>query len=106
MAGMASGRHMNRDYHLMNKVKILQPRWNDRVILPRVDKFKGGGNIITIAHANYPSEYFMRQSTADQYPQETKHGRHGDYQVYVIPLDDLTTIGEREEILNQVEELL
>ena len=96
---------MNRSYHLMNIVNIKQPRWHDHVILPRVDKFKVGGNIITIDHHNYPSKYYMHSATASQYPKEIKHGRYGDYEVYVIPLDDLTTVQEREEILKAVEEI-
>lgn len=83
-------------YHLLNIVKVLQPRWHDRVILPRVDKFKIGGNIITIKHRDYPSKYYMTQKEADTYPQETKQGRFGEYQVYVIPLTDLITIQEHE----------
>lgn len=83
-------------YHLLNVVNVWQPRWHDRMILPRVDKFKPGGNIITIKHHNYPSKYYMTDKQAAEYPQEVKTGHFGDYMVYVIPLDDLLTIQEHE----------
>jgi hypothetical protein len=90
----------------MNKVIVWQPRWHDRVILPRVDKFVGGDNIITIKHHNWPSLYYINSATASQYPQETKYSKAGDpYQVYVIPLKDLTTVQERQDILDNVRSL-
>lgn len=100
-------------YHLLNVVKIKQPRWHDHVILPRVDKFKLGGNIITIEHPSYASKYYCDLKTAETYPQETKKGIYGDYQVFVIPLDHLQTLQEHaagkktqnEDIINDVKEL-
>jgi hypothetical protein len=91
--------------HLVNQVRVLQPRWHDRVILPRVDKFKPGANIITIEHQNWPSKYYMHSKTAAQYPTETKKGKWGEYKVYVIPLDELTTVQERNEIVKTVREI-
>lgn len=92
-------------YHLMNVVRVLHPRWHDRVILPKVSKFKKGSNIITIEHRNYSGKYFMHSATAAQYPQETKVGRFGKYAVYVIPLDDLVTIQEHQDIVKTANEL-
>jgi len=93
-------------WHLMNIVKVLQPRWHDRVILPRVDKFKSGGNIITIKYKDkFPNKYYLHSETAKRYPQETKYSQYGDYQVYVIPLSDLKTVQEVQEILSIVKEM-
>lgn len=85
------------DYHLLNIVNVLQPRWSTRDILPKVKKFKDGGNVITIKHANYPSKYYMTKKKADTYHQEQKTGSTGEYMVYVIPLDDLETVQEHAQ---------
>lgn len=84
-------------YHLLNIVKIRQPRWHDRVVLPRLDKFKAGYNIITIDHSNYAGKYIIHSNKLLPYPTEEKFDRWGNtYQVKVIPLTDLRTIQEFE----------
>jgi hypothetical protein len=82
------------NYHLLNVINILHPRWRDRVILPRVDRFKPGGNIITIAHPNWSSKYYLTGSKAASYPIETVRGKTASYSVYAIPLSELQTVGE------------
>lgn len=96
---------MSTSIHLVNQISILQPRWHDMVILPRVDKFKPGHNVITIEHHNYPNKYYMNYLTAHQYPTEVKHSRRGDYLVYVIPVKDLVTVAERNEIVRTSKEI-
>jgi len=88
-------------YHLLNVVDVLDPRFHDRVILPKVSKFVDGLNIITVK--GKPNKYIMHNSKAKTYPTGIKHGRSGDYRVYVIPLDDLMTIGEHRELVAQAE---
>ena len=88
-------------YHLLPIVDIKSPRWHDRVIIPKVKKFKPGLNIITIEKD--PNKYVMHDTRAAMYPRETKNSRHGFYQVYVIPLDDLMTISEHAEIVEKAE---
>lgn len=90
--------------HLLNQVKVKQPRWSTRDILPSVRKFADGYNVITIAHHNYPSLYIMSKKQAMRYPQETMHSGFGDYQVYVIPLDDLVTLQEFEKERKEIKE--
>lgn len=90
--------------HLWNQVHVLQPRWSTREILPKVSKFKPGPNLITIKHHNYPSKYYMTLRKAETYPQETKQGRHGEYQVFVIPLAELMTMQERDDIIRGAKE--
>lgn len=96
-------------YHLLNIVEVLNPRWHDRVILPRCDKFKPGYNIITIRHHNYPGKYLISYKQANSYPRETKVSSSGDrFEVYVIPLQDLRTVQEHqretEEILQTIQD--
>lgn len=94
---------MSTQYHLLNVVDVWTPRWHDRVILPKVSKFVDGLNIITIK--GKPNKYIMHSSKAKTCPTEVKSGRSGDYEVYVIPLDDLTTVGEHMEIVRNAEEM-
>jgi hypothetical protein len=47
----------------------------------------------------------MHYRTAELYPKETKHGKTGDYEVYVIPLDRLTTVQEAQEIIKNAKEM-
>lgn len=90
-------------YHLLNVVKVAQPRWHDRVILPKLDKFKPGWNILTINHKNYPSKYIIHSNKLLNYPTEIVYSKYfGDYQVKVIPLDDLVTIQEHEQDYNKI----
>jgi hypothetical protein len=93
------------DLHLVNKVVVWQPRWHDRVILPKCKKFVEGNNIITIDHHNYPNMYYIHSSSLRHYPKEIKHGSTGDYEVYVIPLDDLVTVQEAMQINKDAKEV-
>jgi hypothetical protein len=49
--------------------------------------------------------YYMDSRTAAQYPIEVKKGRSGEYEVYVIPLDSLTTVQERNDIVTTARSL-
>ena len=89
----------------VNIVDVKEPRWHDRVILPKCSKFVQGDNIITINYHSFPNPFYMHSYTASQYPKEIKHGRSGDYDVYVIPLADLTTVAERNTIVKTAREL-
>jgi len=90
---------------LVNKVDVLQPRWHDRVILPKCSKFVMGSNIITINHHNWPNKYYVHSTSLKKYPIEMKHGKSGSYLVYVIPLDDLQTVQEVIEINKDIKEM-
>ena len=77
---------------LVNRVEVLEPRWHDRVILPKCSKFVMG-------------KYYVHSTSLKKYPIEMKHGRSGSYLVYVIPLDDLQTVQEVIEINKDVKEM-
>jgi hypothetical protein len=97
-------------YHLLNIVKVEQPRWHDRVILPKKKKFVPGYNIMTINHKNWAGKYLIHTKQLDKYPIEVIVSKvYGPYDVYVIPLTDLKTIQENEadnaEIMETIPEL-
>jgi hypothetical protein len=101
----------------MNIVKVC-PRWHDRKLLIRAtgaNSLKPGSNIVWICrrvkgggvekYPGYDEPRYLSSQEAKNYHTDIVNGRHGDYLVYVVPLDDLPTVKEREQMILKVESL-
>lgn len=89
----------------MNVLTVWAPRWHDRTVLLAPWKV-GNHNEIRITHKNFPEPFYMSGERIRSYP-KTKVPRKNQVPVemYVVPLADLMTMNERNDIVTKEKEI-
>lgn len=79
----------------MNQIRIIAPRWHDRVVLVAERRIMGVNEIV-IDHQDFPNPFYLTAEEARKWPLQdmaTKAG--GTIQVRAIPLEQL-----KQEVIN------
>lgn len=76
---------------ITHQIKILEPRWHDRVVLVAKHKV-GTHNILKFKAKQYPDEYYLSAETCRKYPLDS----NGVIPCYAVSLDELVVYEGRE----------